>query len=83
MSASPHPSTARWYTSVWFVLLSLFALLGPLGLPLLWASPKFPLWAKLLLTGLVVGWTVWMIAAVASIVRSASQESEQLRLLLP
>jgi hypothetical protein len=39
-----------WLYSVWFVLLALFFLLGPLGLPLLWKSPKFPRWSKIALT---------------------------------
>jgi len=83
MCAAEAPGTTRWYLSVWFVLLALFVLLGPLGLPLLWRSPRFPLWAKILLTCVMIGWIAWMSSAIASIIRSASYDAEQLRLIMP
>ena len=36
--------------SPWFVLLMLFIVLGPLGLPLLWRSARFSIFWKVLLT---------------------------------
>ena len=50
----------KWFYSIWFILVMLFLVLGPLGLPLLWKSPRFPLWAKILLTGAVLVYTLWL-----------------------
>ena len=46
----PDGARAKWYQSIWFVLVMLFFVMGPLGLPLLWKSPKFPNWSKVVLT---------------------------------
>jgi len=53
---------SNWYASVWFVLLMLFVVLGPLGLPLLWKSSRFSKGAKVILTIATVvyaGWVLW------------------------
>ena len=60
--ATPQPSS-RWYHSVGFVLLMLFVVLGPLGLPLLWKSRRFSRTAKIALTVVVVAFTVWLLGA--------------------
>ncbi|GEM_PF-6639017 len=62
MTMSPAPSN-RWYYSLWFVLLMLFFVLGPLGLPLLWKSPHMTRGAKWLLTITVSAYTVALAAA--------------------
>ena len=51
VGAVPSAARVRWYHSVWFVLLMLFFVLGPFGLPLLWKSPRFSRGAK-------IGWVV-------------------------
>src|SRR5436309_5300023 len=53
---------SRWFYSVWAVLLALFVVLGPLGLPLLWRSPRFSRGTKVLLTALTVVYTLVLIA---------------------
>ena len=57
------PPQGRWYHSVWFVVLMLFVVMGPLAFPLLWKSPRFPLAAKIALTVVVVAFTVWLLGA--------------------
>ena len=54
-------STTRWYHRVPYVLLLLFFVLGPLGLPLLWKSPDFKLSIKIALTVLTLLFTVWLL----------------------
>ena len=49
---------SRWFYSVWSVLLALFVVLGPFGLPLLWRSPRFSRAAKVLLTALTAVYTL-------------------------
>lgn len=45
---------------IWTVILTF----GPLGLPLIWLSPKYSLWAKLLTTTITLGVTVVLPIAV-------------------
>ena len=52
----------RWFYSVWSVLLALFVVLGPFGLPLLWRSPRFSRGMKVLLTALTAVYTLVLIA---------------------
>lgn len=48
---------AKWYYNRWTVLLALFVVAGPLGLPLLWKSSRFSQRAKGSLTALVLLYT--------------------------
>ncbi|WP_207394778.1 hypothetical protein [Bremerella alba] len=52
----PHSirSAARSHTIIWIVILSI----GPLGLPLLWVSPKYPTWSKVLISLATVFFTI-------------------------
>lgn len=68
----------RWYHSVWFVLFMLFFVLGPFGLPLLWKSPRFPQWAKWVLTILMIAAFVWITLMAVEIVRATLREYETL-----
>lgn len=79
----PEAMSTKWYYSVWGVLLLLFFLLGPLGLPFLWKSPRFPLWAKAALTILVVSYSGWLIMQLMALARAGLSQTEQLRLLFP
>lgn len=47
-------SAVRSHTIIWIVILSI----GPLGLPLLWLSPKYPTWSKVLISLATVFFTV-------------------------
>ena len=69
MSPLPDAPQPKWYHSVWFVLLMLFVVLGPFGLPFLWNSPRFPRWVKIVLTGVALLYTYWLIASTIWIVR--------------
>ena len=55
---APRP---RWYYRPWWVLLMLFVVLGPLGLPLLWKSPRFSRWSKIALTTAVAAYTILLV----------------------
>jgi hypothetical protein len=83
MPVFPEPPGApksRWYYTVWAVLFSLFFVLGPLGLPLLWKSPHFSRTAKLLLTGLVLAVTWWAIVVAIHAVRAVVERTQELQL---
>ena len=58
MTEPPRP---KWYYNAWFVLLMLFFVLGPFGLPLVWKNPHFRRWVKAALTLVMVVYTVVLI----------------------
>ena len=62
------PPQEHWYHSVWFVVLMLFVVMGPLAFPLLSKSPWFSLVAKIALTAAVSALTVWILGASVDIV---------------
>ena len=64
---------SKWYASVWFVLLMLFVVLGPLGLPLLWKSPRFSKVAKIVLTVATVIYTGWILLAARGLIEKSLQ----------
>jgi len=47
-------SAVRSHTIIWVVILSI----GPLGLPLLWLSPKYPTWSKVLISLATIFFTI-------------------------
>ena len=59
----------KWYLKPLAVVLSLFFVLGPFGLPLLYRSPKFSRKMKILLTVAVVVYTFYLIFVTLDIAR--------------
>ena len=59
-SAQP-AKAAKWYYNIWFVLLMLFFVVGPFGLPLVWKNPRFPRWLKLTLTLAMIAYTALLV----------------------
>ena len=72
----------RWFYSIGFVLVMLFFVLGPLGLPLLWKSPRFPLWAKILLTAAVLVYTLWLVLFSYRMLQASLGNLQQLQMSL-
>ena len=68
------PPQGRWYHNVWFVVLMLFVVMGPLAFPLLWKSPRFSLAAKIALTAAVSALTAWILGASINIVAKMINE---------
>src|SRR5262245_40151448 len=70
LQARPPAPDVPWYHRPFWVLVLLFFILGPLGLPYLWKSPRFSQGIKVVLTiavvaytGLLVGQTVALMHA--------------------
>lgn len=59
----------KWYHGRWMVLLMLFFVLGPIGLPLLWKSPRFSRRWKQILTALTLIYTALVLQMLLSAVR--------------
>ena len=68
-----------WYYRPWAVVLLLFLVLGPLGLPLLWRSPSFTRGWKIVLTVVMVVYTVLLIDSVVVATRLAMEQLELTR----
>jgi hypothetical protein len=73
-SVSPLP--LRWYYRPWSVVLLLFFVLGPFGLPLLWKSPRFSRGLKITLTVAVVAYSALFVVTVLTAVHVAMEQME-------
>ena len=69
----------KWYHSVLAVLLALFFVLGPFGLPILWKSPRFTREWKWIFTALTLLYTAFLLwftgSAVQESLRLISQQN--------
>lgn len=61
----------KWYHGRGMVLLMLFFVLGPFGLPLLWKSPRFSKPWKQILTALTLVYTALVLQMSVSTVRQS------------
>jgi hypothetical protein len=59
----------KWYLKPASVVLSLFFVLGPFGLPLLYKSPRFSRTLKIILTIVVIIYTSYLIFVSLEIAR--------------
>jgi len=59
----------KWYLKPIVVILLLFFVLGPFGLPLLYKSPKFTKKLKIILTVIVILYTTYLIVVSVEIGR--------------
>ena len=72
----------RWYLRPIGVVLLLFLVLGPFGLPLLYKSPKFSKASKIILTIVVMMYTSYLFFASLEIARELYGRMEELQELL-
>lgn len=63
-----------WYHRPWAVLVLLFVVLGPLGLPLLWRSPSFTRAWKIALTVVMVIYTALLAESMVVAMRMAMEQ---------
>jgi hypothetical protein len=75
MTDDPVPnSPLAWYHRPWAVVLLLFVVLGPLGLPLLWKSAGFTRRWKIVLTVATLGYTALLIDSMVVALRLAVEQ---------
>ena len=72
----------KWYLRPISVVLLLFLVLGPLGLPLLYKSPKFTKTTKTILTVIVIIYTSYLIFASLEIGRELYRRMAELQDML-
>jgi hypothetical protein len=61
---------SKWYLNPIVVLLLLFFVLGPFGLPLLYRSPHFGKTSKIILTIITAVYTIYLLYETVVIVQS-------------
>ena len=69
----------KWYLRPIIVVLLLFFVLGPFGLPLVYKSPKFSKTLKIILTIVVIIYTCYLIFVSLEIGREVYMRMEQLQ----
>ena len=69
----------KWYLRPISVILLLFFVLGPFGLPLLYRSPQFSKRLKIILTVVVIFYTLYLIFALLEIGRKLFKMMEELQ----
>ena len=72
----------KWYLRPIGVILLLFFVLGPFGLPLLYKSPKFSKTLKIVLTIAVMVYTLYLIIASVGIGRNLYIKMEEFQGIL-
>ena len=74
----PHVPTQApnvpWHLRPLWVLILLFFVLGPLGLPYLWKSPCFSQGMKIVLTIAVLAYTALLLSEVIAVVRTIQDQ---------
>ena len=79
---SKEDEKVKWYLRPISVILSLFFILGPFGLPLLYRSPKFSRKSKIILTIAVVVYMSYLIFISFKIARELFKRIEEIREIL-
>ena len=77
LSSAPTAALKWYYRPVW-VLLLLFVVLGPFGLPYLWKSPSFSRRSKVVLTVLVVAYMAFFVGETIRVFRAVESEMSAL-----
>jgi hypothetical protein len=78
----PKDEKVKWYLRPISVVLSLFFVLGPFGLPLLYKSPRFSRTSKTILTIAVVIYTFYLIFLSFEIARELYKGMEAFKEIL-
>jgi hypothetical protein len=79
---SKEDDKVKWYLRPVSVVLSLFFVLGPFGLPLLFKSPKFSRKSKIILTLAVIVYSSYLIFVSLEIARELYKRMEELKEIL-
>jgi hypothetical protein len=70
---------SKWYLNPIVVILLLFFVLGPIGLPLLYKSPHFGKASKIILTIITIIYTVYLIYVSLEIALKLYRSIEELQ----
>ena len=74
-------SDLKWYLRPWVVIILLFLVLGPFGLPLVYKSPAFNRGWKVVLTLLTLIYTAYLVFATVKAVQIVASSFSAIRKL--
>ena len=72
------PIAVKWYHKPAIVIVALLTV-GPFALPFVWGSPSFTKPAKIVITVLVVGLTIWLAKMSMDVYQLFMKEMQSLR----
>ena len=78
LDSTRRPANPRWYYNVWFVLFMLFFVVGPFGLPLVWKNPRLSRGVKLVLTVVMMAYTILLVDMTRRMFQAVMNEFNQL-----
>ena len=73
------PAKPKWYYNVWVTLCMLFFVLGPFGLPLVWKNPHFSRVVKMVLTLVMIAYTVLLVQLTIRAVQTSLEHMQDLQ----
>ena len=79
--ALPDKKRVKWYLSPAAILIAIIAI-GPFAIPMVWISPALKRWQKMLLTIIVVLFTLWVVKSSIDLYRILLREMQNLQAVL-
>ena len=74
----PEKVQVKWYLRPITIFIAILAA-GPLALPLIWLSPVFKRWQKVVIALLVIIFTLWAFRAAADLYQLLLKEAQELQ----
>ncbi len=71
-----------WYHEPWVVILLIIFVLGPFGLPLVYKSPRFNFFWKIVITLAAMAYTAYLVLLTFQMVKALASELAPLKVLL-
>lgn len=68
----------KWYLRPASIVIAILVV-GPFALPLVWMSPAFNKWAKVLITAGLIILTIWAIKASADLIQLIFKQMQELQ----
>lgn len=68
----------KWYLKPVAIIVAILAV-GPFAIPVIWISPAFKRWQKIVITILLLLLTLWLVRTSAGMVESFKQRMQELQ----
>jgi len=81
MEANIKKPKMKWYLKPVMVAIAILAV-GPFAIPLVWMSPAFKKWLKVVITALLVLLTIWIFNTSVALYRTLKSEMQSLENVL-
>lgn len=68
----------KWYLTPVAIVIAILAV-GPFAIPLVWISPAFKKWHKIIITIALVGLTIWLVRVSGELYQMLLKEAKELQ----